>query len=66
MKAENRKQLRNALVGKQISDVVFHGGHGLVIEMILNDGTRMRVCTYDDGKTHDVDDFYVSINEQEL
>lgn len=66
MKAENRKRLRDSLVGKRVKDVLFHGSHGLVIDILFEDGTKVAVCTYDDGKPHDVDEFYVGLNEEEL
>jgi hypothetical protein len=53
-------------VGKNIVDVVFHDSHGLVIDVILDDGTKVAVATYDDGRQHDVDEFYVGLNDEEL
>lgn len=66
MKSENRKTLRDALVGKQVMDVVFHDSHGLIIDIILSDNTTMAVCTYEDPDKNLFGDFYVSINGQEI
>jgi hypothetical protein len=66
MKWENRKRLRDALVGRTIQDVEFHGSHGLIVDLILDNATKLSVCTYDDGKKHNVDEFYVGLNDEEL
>lgn len=66
MKAENRKRLRDTLLNRTITDVEFSGSHGLVIHIVLDNEKRLSVCTYDDGKVRDVDDFYVAIDQDEL
>jgi hypothetical protein len=66
MKWENRKQLRDILVGKSIVDVVYHNMHGLVVDVVLDDNTIISFCTYDDGEKHDVDEFYIGVDGVEL
>jgi len=69
MKPDNRKELRDALLGQQITDVVFHDSHGLVIDIVLEDGHKMSVCTYegDDAiRSGLFGDFYVSLDGKEL
>ena len=68
MKFENRKQLRDALVDQKITDVIFHDSHGLIIDILLENGKKMVVCTYDTKRPTDtiVGDFYVSLDEKEL
>jgi len=69
MKSENRKQLRDALVGQKITDVVFHDSHGLVIDVILENNHKISICTYEGDNVFGsglFGDFYVSLDEKEL
>jgi hypothetical protein len=69
MKDKNLKKLKTALVGKTISDVISRGGHGMVLTLVIDTiyGARtVDICTYDDGEKHDVDEFYVALDGQEL
>jgi hypothetical protein len=68
MKSENRKRLRDALINRTITDVEFGDAHGLVIKIVLDNGKRLSVCTYDSYSPvkHDADDFYVAIDEDEM
>ena len=69
MKYEKVEQLKKALVGKTINDVVAYSRHGLVLTLVVDSiygAQTVDICTYDDGKEHDVDEFYVALNGQEL
>lgn len=69
MKSENRKRLRDSLVNQKITDVVFHDSHGLVIDIMLENDSKISVCTYEgDEPFHKglFGDFYVSLNGEEL
>jgi len=66
MKYENIARLKTALIGSTITEVEAHGGHGMVLTITTNQGQRVDICTYDDGREHDVDEFYVALNGEEL
>ena len=77
MKHENQEKLRKLLIGKKISNVVFHESHGPIIDLHLHNGTTMitncitlSICTYDpqdirEGK-HFMDELQIRVNEEEL
>ncbi len=66
MKWENRQRLRDALLGKTVKDVVFHDSHGMVVDIVFDTGPTLSMATYDDGKPHEVDDFYIGLDKEEL
>ena len=70
MKDSNINKLRKAISGWFVTDVEVHGGHGMVLTITFGtlDGARkkMDICTYDDGKKHDVDEFYVALDGTEI
>jgi len=70
MKYENVDSLRKELIGKRITIVEVNVAHGMVLTIALQDinreTTTLDIATYDDGVPHDVDDFYVALNGQEL
>lgn len=47
MNTKTRKELRDALIGKSIKDVVFHDSHGMIIDVILEDNTKVEFSSYD-------------------
>ena len=70
MKYENVHLLRKELIGKRVTAVECNGAHGMVLCLTLSTLTgeisTVDIATYDDGKKHDVDEFYVSLNGAEL
>lgn len=66
MQRENLNKLQTAIVRKTIDAVKIHGGHGMVLTITFTDGTTLDICTYDDGKDHETDQFYVALNDKEL
>lgn len=61
MTSANRERLRTALMGRRLVDIVFHDSHGLVLDLIFSDGSKM-VTTMSDYSG----EFYVSLNGEEL
>jgi hypothetical protein len=73
MKKSNVHKLRKALLGKTIMSVETHGGHGMVLTITACQPhsskefpQRIDICTYEDGKEHYGDEFYVGLNGEEL
>lgn len=64
MRYENRDILRRTLIGKTIKDLIFHDSHGLVIDILLENGDKVSVTTYEDESV--VGDFFVGLNDFEL
>ena len=62
-------ELLKTLIGKKIENIIWHGSHGDVMEIIFHDGTILHACTYAntiEEQQHSKHDLYVSINEQEI
>lgn len=70
MKHENEEKLQDLLIGQTIDDVLFHDSHGTIIDIMLKNGNKISISTYDpqdirDGK-HFMDELCIHVNYEEL
>jgi len=52
-------------MGRIVTGVDFHDSHGLIIDLLFHDGTKLAVCTYEDDRSK-FGDFFVGVNGKEL
>ena len=65
-----KETLTRTLMGKRLAKVTLDAAHGELLELMFEDGTKLKVCSthgIDDATVpNDPNDIYISINDKAL